>query len=295
MSEQLRHKMTELEVMPPHTSWEAIAARLEDDKQYAVVATKMICFDAPPPAQIWNNIAASLDETEKITSPVVSFRKTIYRIAAAAIIIGLVIGGWMLINDNTAGIEITKNARTAITPAIENKNITGDSKNTTTTTAEQKQASISIINQAASVNAKNYIPYQPGDSHEPSSVIKYAVVNSLPAYHEAPIVIRSEPIVDKNGNVILDMDALTTHTFMAVTGPDGRSARISAKFASVIRYLNGSADDSEEYLDRVIKESDTWKKRFQEWRSKISQSSFIPSASNFLDIIEFKELIEEKK
>ncbi len=115
-------------------------------------------------------------------------------------------------------------------------------------------------------------------------------------YQEKPIVIHSTPILDKEGNVIADLDVLTTSNYIVVMGPNGQNTRMSSKFASVIRFLN--SDDpagTEEYLDKVIKESDTWKKRFQEWRSKISQSSFIPSASNFLDIVEFKELIQEKQ
>ena len=125
--------------------------------------------------------------------------------------------------------------------------------------------------------------------------MKYALVERLPAFQEGPIIISSAPIVDANGVIIRDLDVLTTNSnYIMVTGPNGQQTRISAKFASVIRYLNSNTADTEEYLDKVIKESDTWKKRFQEWRSKISQSSFIPSSANFLDIIEFKNLIEEQ-
>jgi hypothetical protein len=78
-------------------------------------------------------------------------------------------------------------------------------------------------------------------------------------------------------------------------GPNGETTRISAKFANVIRYLNGDTEEPTEYLDNVIRDSDTWKKRFQEWRSKIRESSFIPSTANFMDILSFKDLLEQDK
>jgi len=51
MSEQLRHKIIDLEVAPPPAAWQAIAARLYDDEKYTVVSAKMNDFKvAPPPA-----------------------------------------------------------------------------------------------------------------------------------------------------------------------------------------------------------------------------------------------------
>ncbi|MDE3250658.1 MAG: hypothetical protein KGO82_18495, partial [Bacteroidota bacterium] len=125
-------------------------------------------------------------------------------------------------------------------------------------------------------------------------VLSYAAVERLPSFPEAPVVISGKPLTDENGNLIRDIDVLTTNSnYLTVMGPNGQLTRISAKFASVIRYLN-EPGDTEEYLDRVIRESDTWKKRFQEWRSKIIQSSYVPAASNFFDIAAFGELVGDK-
>ena len=82
---------------------------------------------------------------------------------------------------------------------------------------------------------------------------------------------------------------------MIIAGPDGQMTRISSKFANVIRFLNANGNDTEEYLDRVIKEGGLWKQRFKEWRQKILDSHFIPSSSNFLDIMEFRELLDDKQ
>ncbi len=283
-------KINNFEAAPPHAAWEFIVARLDDDKQYEGVSTKMNNFDTPPPRQIWNNIAATLKESKEVITPVTNIRRLVYRIAAAAILIGLFIGGWMIINKNAVKIEVAKTniTSTPFPPAIKEEN-----KVTATDNFNNHKEVAAAQHQSVQNNIKTRYPLS-SFSDNKDHVLKYAIVSGLPAYQENPIVISSSPILDKDGAVIRDMDVLTTSNYLNITGPNGQSTRISSKFANVIRYLNGSHEDTEEYLDRVIKESDTWKRRFQEWRNKISQSPFIPSSVNFLDIIEFKDLILEK-
>jgi hypothetical protein len=294
MSEQLRHKIVNFEVAPPSTAWDSIAERLDDDRQYAVVAAKMTGAELAPPPMAWNSISAALDETAEV-APVIPIRRTPYKLLAAAAIIGIVaVAGWLLLNNNPAADlavnSPSKNENSPAMPAPVPQSVINDHmsvKNQELKGAAQAPAAPVVTGRTAKTPTHTY--------QEDDRILKYAVLSSVPSFPEMPIVISSAPITDKNGVVIRDMDVLTTSNYIMVTGPNGQLTRISSKFASVIRYLNGDPNDTEEYIDRVIKESDTWKKRFQEWRSKISQSSFIPSSANFLDIIEFKDLIEEKK
>jgi len=324
MSEQLRHKMIDFEATPPPAAWEtiaarleddtryaalaatmnhfepappadswkAIAARIEDDAQYATLATKMNHFDVPPPFNAWNHIAGSLQETEQDNIPVTAKpairRSIILRMAVAAALITVIIGAWMFFNRPTGNTLVKNNPVTPTSPVVVENNTSH-----TATDQPSRKETAAIISAPAQRTGRNQYAAARTTGHE----LKYAIVNSIPAFRNSPVVIPSSPILDENGVVIRDMDVLTTNSnYLIVMGPNGQTARISSKFANVIRYLNGTDNhDAEEYIDKVIKESDTWKKRFQEWRNKISQSSFIPSSANFLDIIEFKELIQEKQ
>ncbi len=295
----LAEKMERFETPPPSGLWETISTRLTDDGQYAIVASKMYNFEAVPPAQLWEKIASSLSAANASDSttpaPVINIRKILYRALAAAVIISVIAGGWMILsNKNSVSTEIVKNNRVVKPAPVQH---TEEKKTIPNTTASDPvaTATVSAARQPLTVQLVNSHHETPPPSFpEDDRVLKYALVERLPAFQESPIVISSAPIVDNNGIVIRDIDVLTTNSnYIMVTGPNGQQTRISAKFASVIRYLNGSSSDTEEYLDKVIKESDTWKKRFQEWRSKISQSSFIPSSANFLDIMEFKNLLQE--
>ena len=334
MSEQLRHKMKDLEVVPPPAAWEAIAERLyadkqyatvsfkmnnfevtppagweaiadrlHDDKQYATVSFKMNNFEASSPARAWDNILVSLEETKNEKTPVINIRRIIYRVAAAAVIVGFSIGGWVMLNKNsTPQTDVAATTSTIpVTPPVQPATTDNTKKVTTddSTTADQKQDNGNMPiqnNEAARHNERSNHSLPVADNYK-DNTLKYARVNSLPAYSKIPAAVTAPPLLDNDGKPIMDMDVLTTSSnYLVVTGPNGQLTRISSKFASVIRYLNNNdLADTEEYLDKVIKESGTWKKRFQEWRNKISQSSYIPSSVNFLDIVEFKDLIQEKQ
>lgn len=286
----LTSKIIQYQQTPPPACWEVIAARLEDDDQYASLAAKMNNFNVAPPLDSWQHIAASLPESTVKTMPVARKSRIIYRMAAAAVIATILIGAWMLftrpanntiVQNKPVAPASTEPAKINTAPVVTNPPV-------------QKETFAAVPSATPRSNRSGYVSRAAVRSDE--RPLRYAVVNSIPAYRNTRIVIPSLPILDKDGVAIRDMDVLTTSNYLVVMGPNGQTTRISSKFASVIRYLNGNnTNDAEEYLDRVIKESDIWKKRFQEWRTKISQSSFIPSSANFLDIMEFKELIQEKQ
>jgi hypothetical protein len=69
-----------------------------------------------------------------------------------------------------------------------------------------------------------------------------------------------------------------------VTAPNGEHVRISSKFSDAVTSLIGG--DNVDYF---------WKSRFDSWKSKLmTNPSFIPSAGNFLDIAELKDLLKEQ-
>ena len=275
---------------PPTDSWQQIAARLDDDQQYRQLSVKMqSAAEAPPPAA-WQHILASLNNDEKSAIAPISKRPIVYRMAAAAVVAALLFGLWLLKDfsgNNQLSIDISgallQAPAAGTAPSIPRPNV-------------EPQTNNSVHDQntgAATVSAQRGFTTGTAGSH-PGRPLKYAVVSDIYTSPETSIVISSPPIVDQYGQVIRDLEVLTTQSsYLSIMGPNGETTRISSKFANAIRYLNGNTEEPVEYLDNVIRDSDTWKKRFQEWRSKISQSSFVPSTSNFLDILSFKDLLQQ--
>jgi hypothetical protein len=324
MPDHLKYKMYDHEVTPPVTTWESIAARLNDDDQYAVLAGKLYNYEetppinewkaiearladdgnfaglaqklneyeADPPAPRWTQIASTLDQLneETIAAPVIPITRRLFKYAVAALLAGLLIGGWFMYNNYSPhnAVADVKPHAPATLPAIPQQ------ANPVLPAEKQSADPGNLSAFAGDLFPKKQSPIVTTSNAQerPLSAAVIAAPNNQIA---GTININFPPLLDKSGALIQDIDHLTTNSnYLVVAGPNGQLTRISAKFANMIRYLNGTDDDTVEYLDKVIKESSIWKKRFQEWRSKISQSSYIPSSTNFLDIVELKELIEEK-
>ncbi|MFT3936045.1 MAG: hypothetical protein QM726_20610 [Chitinophagaceae bacterium] len=283
-----------LEEVPPQAAWKNIAGILDEEQQLNQLSNRLLNFSAAPPADAWTNIANAISEEKATQAPVISFSKFAYRIAAAAIVVGLLIGGWLVLNKQTTKTDFVKNK-----PAVPS---TGNEKevlppNKSLNDIKQQDQPVAVNNHANTqhTSKKELTVAADANKKEDVNALKHADVDGLVAFQKKPIVITGDPIVDKDGNVITDFGEVTTHSYVMVMGPNGQATRLSSKFANYVRYLDDKGNGTEEYLDRVIVESDYWKKLFQAWRNKISQSSYIPSSSNFLDIVEFKDLIQEKR
>ena len=77
--------------------------------------------------------------------------------------------------------------------------------------------------------------------------------------------------------------------YIIVTSPNGEQTKISRKFLKMLSVMNTGP-----YNNLMNAENFQWKLRFEEWRSKLlQQATYIPTANNFLDIMDLKELLEE--
>ncbi len=224
MADQLKHKMYEFELAPPAEAWDTIAARLHDDEQYATVAAKMNNYTEEVPPGTWNDILPGLNNEPEhsIKASPVSINRKIYRVATAAIITGLLIGGWMIIN----------------------------------------KADINI-----GADVKKSIPFPPTKTEDNTNTKK-----------DSP--------VKKGANA----NSISDNSYVIVLAPNGESTRLSPKLVDGIHYLHTEKEGANDYPGKT-----EWRNRFAQWRNKIRQSTFIPASSNFLDIVELKELIEKEK
>jgi hypothetical protein len=282
MSEQLKYRMQQHAEEPPAGVWDAIRTRLDDDVNYGTVATRMTAFETTPPADAWDGIISALDTSPAgNNSNIVPFRRRskMYRLAAAAVVIGIAITGWWMMNRNNSKQSTTIErsdvaAATVLTPGSDNSVSNGKEGGALSDTPHEGMA-FSGARTTSRRLASN------------SRALKYATAVNYPSYNsEYPIIINSAPVHEENSTVVRDHDIQTMNGgYLIISAPNGDRTKISSKFANVIRYL-----DNDEQGD----DGEAWKKRFQEWRRKIIQSAFIPSSGNFLDIADLKELLEEK-
>jgi hypothetical protein len=72
-----------------------------------------------------------------------------------------------------------------------------------------------------------------------------------------------------------------------VTGPNGKQTRISSKFLSCLGYINSRSSENDARGSRCISKFDEWRERL------IAEPGFIPTANNFFDIFELKDLVQD--
>jgi len=279
MSELLKNKIQNHEVLPPPGVWKNIASELMDTNNYLNVSRKMYDFELTPPASAWSNITESLKDTatDRGIAPVKRMNSLF---AAAAVFVGVILlGSLFFLNNN----NLPEKNMSSILDAI-------------------GKPDLKPINLSASIKVLNHPPIQPSrpqqfaiNTETENRINDYEIHYSRPlrkvainASFTSPagISVTTKPIYNKNGQIIFYPKIVLSDDgeHIDITAPNGQQTRISSKFMNVLLYMNGNNDP--EYKD-----SEAWQKKFEELRNKIMQHSFIPSSTNFLDIIELKDLL----
>jgi len=291
MSEELKNKLINYEVAPPPAAWDAIASELKENNELIPLATKMQNVEIEPPAQAWLNISAAL-KSEIAPVAVLPMHKgsgRLFKFAFAAAAFGVIFLGSLFIFNNLHTPRPFV-AEKGTKEHYDNEPVA--EPNDTIPPVAPSNASEPMLENvpAPALIAARTTP------RKKNKILRNAVVKrSERANVETAIYIAARPIRDESGDRIYDPELLTEEgdEYVDITGPNGEQTRISAKFINALLYMNDDSktEEYEGFFNKSFVESIIWTTRFQEWRDKILKASFIPSSSNFLDILEFKDLI----
>lgn len=305
MPGSLQHRLERHEEMPPPSAWNNISRRLDEEFQHTDhgVSIKLEEAAIAPPAAVWNEIISELQADVPVeitpTKKIPLFR----RLAAAAVIAAMLAVGAMYFftgknsNDRYTGSTATStlnndpvvddsaerpSPRTAL-PAtdsgIRERVMIASNHPKRSVTSRSRQ--IARVNQDLTAEADTYF----------SREIEEAPVFTLePVRALNTISVSAPPIRDDNGNIIMNLSLISEpgNPYITVTGPNGDQTRISSKFLHCLSYINGNFNAADMNGDAM-----DCKTRFEEWRKKLlSDAAFIPTANNFFDIFELKEMIQ---
>jgi hypothetical protein len=286
MSEQLKNKMYQWEAIPPPVCWDIITSRLDD--AVAPATTRLRDLELPPPPSSWSTIARALELPASAKAPAKIVTRNLYRVAAAAIIVLLVTGGWIWVI-NLPG-DKTKPQIAAPAPASNHLPVPGNVIVDNSGQNNEDDNTTTPGNYTGNSSAAHKPP--PADAR----LLKYASVSIQPAHQVYPIKVNyASPPGDDNGTIIRNMDPSLANTeYMILNCPNGKTTRASVKMADALRYLYSEAD-TDDPAAKATNENKPWKKRLQDWRNKIISAHFIPASNNFLDIIDLKDLLIDEK
>ncbi len=287
MSEQLQHKIIVYSVPPPPAAWEGIAARLDDDETYAMFSARVKQFEIAPPGNA-DNMFQQIERRDDATS-IISRRRAIYRVAAAALIAGIVLITWAMFKTDVA---LTTKIANPIISSVGDKNHNSIGRDSTLTANNAGFIPDTSYQNSRFRSMKDSESFIGAAFNE--NVVRYALISNRKIFRPVSKV-KAPPLSDKKDdlNITSNFFRMDSH-YLLIEGPGGQLTRVSSKFKELIGLLN-ETDNAGDQQGEIMNESGNWKKRLAEWRNKISESSYIPASPNFLDIMALRDLIMEEQ
>lgn len=286
------NRILHFDMPPPTEAWEKIADQLDEEFRAddITLSQKMNDFEIVPPTFILDNVLTEVNTQQPSPQPAKVITLPRRQIAIAAVAIGLIaLATIYFLNPEFSSKQA--NSTSDILPVVPGERSTSPS----TENKNNNNGSIAGSDaEAGSLNpgADKKLVQSASNSSRNTRGAKYAMMNRiLPANAISPIAVTAPPIYDKNGNMIMDESLVSApdENYIIVTSPSGEQTKISRKFLKMLCMMNGSID-----YNYMSYENYQWKLRFEEWRSKLLQeASYIPTANNFLDIMDLKELLQE--
>jgi hypothetical protein len=292
MSGNWQHKILQHEIVPPTEVWGKITDQLDEEyhPEETIISKKMYDYEISPPVFMLDRILDGLvsDQLPRPKAKVVSFPFS--RAAIAAVAVGLVAITLIYFVRPGSSSETQSSAATVIPSVPRSKAGTPSLPDNDAITRGNTPPENKISPTSDPVDKK---ADQPGNdiSRTNRNIERASLSPVLAANTISPISVSAPPIYDGDGNIIMDEDLVSApnENYIIVTSPNGEQTKISRKFLKMLCVMNGGTDNY--YMNA---ENFEWKLRFEEWRSKLlQQASYIPTANNFLDIMDLKELLQE--
>jgi hypothetical protein len=290
MPENWVHKILEHEATPPELAWKNIALELDKHDQDLATGfkTKLYNYEAAAPETALKNIFNQLDNEETKIVPLKNIKKNqvafFIKMAAAASVITIIA---LFYFSNKKNGEAQPETASVTPSASQPVNKTPVAKEETTLPAPDTKEK----NETAAAPVKK----QKTGTQNLTDYPAYIQGNAIKDLAQSPVTASTEKLPDENGNIPMDISLLNTgNTYINITGPDGQPVKVSSKLSSLLGYLNTSDINTLENLDVIIKESAKWRAIFAAWRTKMANNALAPSLTNFMDIIELSEILEEK-
>jgi hypothetical protein len=293
MSGNWQHKVMHFEIPPPEDAWNKIASQLDEefDPAESMLSMKVNDYEINPPPFILEKILTAVTLDGEAAKQPAKVLWTARRVGIAAAILGLISISLVYLlkpgsrssatgNQTLKLIPAPPQASEASPSAKENNGIQPD--------VAQSNADLLSLNPGYGKKTPD------NDRSQHNMIVKRANPKTvISANASSPISVTAPPIYDGNGNIIMDETLVSApdENYIIVTSPNGEQTKISRKFLKMLTVMNGG--DPNPFINP---ESFEWRIRFEQWKRKLlQQASYIPTANNFLDIMDLKEILQENQ
>jgi len=267
----LQNRMYNYEAMPPANSWDRIAAALDEASSPNEFPAKLYDMEVEPPAMIWTAITDSLNE-ETDEKVIQMKRRTLvfFRYAAAAFIIGVVALSIIKWTGTTANTEGTDSSNTIVLNDSGKNNIdaSGEDRVATNENAEDEKALEESKKMVARLDrpARNVV----------RNAASISTLHNNSNYEESIADANADPLYSYEDH----LPDLSERYIMLMT-PEGNFIRMSKKWSDLVCCVSGEEQGKD------------CKDQLKKWQEKIANSPLAPSPGNFLDILSLVNSLDE--
>ena len=286
MNSGLQKRLYEMEVTPPATVWEKLSVNIDEINADNVIGKKILDADLTPPASAWENISLAINTEEKKEPAKRGVLINFKRLAAAAILIGVVITAWIVIrnrngNDTLAGVQ----------EPVKKETPTDTNANTEKKIDNIKQPDLSSTTSVAPINPESNIKSKRNRTTGIRNNRSYAV--SQTSNVQYAVLNNETPRGNSFGQSIDDLSLVTSdQNYLTMVNANGRLIKIPAQFANLAPHLQNKPI-SEDYYEVMFGEGAYWKETLNEWRKKVA-SLPISSGDAFTSFIELLKTVQDK-
>lgn len=302
-----KKRLYELEVDPPADVWLKLSDQLDEINADNQVAEKLGILEAQPPQSAWSRIIAALDAEVKSPAKLVRMTGNWKRIAAAAVIAGLIFASYFIFiqyrnSDREGNVVTTGPAPIQNTvPQTENRQETILTPAIDSSASNSGEASVNEHRvKQTEQNSTNPAPVIARNNNNRNNLPRPRVTAALENNDDPVSLVRNEADVssakleESSFKASLeDLAFVKSHNgYLTMVTADGRLVNIPLKYSAIAPYLQDKASEIK-YLDLLFEESDYWKSKFNEWKSKLGQPTVTPSLDNFFNLVSMLKAMEE--
>ena len=292
MNSEMQKRLYEMEVTPPRAVWEKLSVNIDEINEDNRLAKKVLNVDLLPPAGVWEKIDSTINVVEEKKDPKKGIVINLKKLAVAALFIGLIATGWLLIKNSRNSAELAG----AEKPAQQQ---TSTDTNSTTKKAEELNPTGILPEQSISINsdasAKKTIASIPGQSQSGNNKSSFSrsKANRLAQPTIAQYPSLNEPLEKSFKEPIDDLSLVTSdQNYLTMVNANGRLVKIPAQLASLAPHLQDKPI-SEDYYEVLFGEGTYWKETLNEWRKKVV-SAPVSAGDAFTSFVELLKNVQNR-
>ena len=264
----LKHKMTNYEVVPPSKVWDNIAASLDESELGQSFPSRLHDMQVNPPAAAWINIENELTGAE---APVILIKKRsnpFVRYAAAAIVIGILAVAVFRYSSRTSGtIEINPNKNIATTQPKKSAIVPAPPTENNNLPAINSDE-VTTDNRAVIAQIE-----QPSHNPEHRTIHRASAVTNYPSGDASDYA--GNPLYAYADYTLPDV----ADRYIMLMTPQGTIIRMSKKLGNLVCCVSGEEQDAD------------CKSQLKKWQEKLAASPAAPG--NFLDIVNMVNSLDD--